>query len=68
MVPTKLVVGDVDMVYHMLGVKEYVHEGRFKKDVPLLEDVVVMEGVGHFINQEKAEEVNQHLIDFFDKF
>ncbi|KAL2926463.1 Epoxide hydrolase A [Bienertia sinuspersici] len=67
-VPTKLLVGDVDMVYNMVGVKQYVHEGGFKKDVPLLEDTVVMEGVGHFINQEKAEEVNQHIIDFFNKF
>ena len=67
-VPAKLVVGDLDMVYNMVGVKEYVHRGGFKKDVPLLQDVVVMEGVGHFINQEKAEDVNHHIIDFFNKF
>lgn len=67
-VPAKLVMGDLDMVYNMIGVKEYVHQGGFKKDVPLLEDVVVMEGVGHFINQEKAEDVNQHIVDFFSKF
>ncbi|XP_010674075.2 uncharacterized protein LOC104890332 [Beta vulgaris subsp. vulgaris] len=67
-VPAKLVVGDLDMVYNMFGVKDYVHNGGFKKDVPLLEDIVVMEGVGHFINQEKAEEVNQHIIEFFSKF
>jgi len=32
--------------------------------MPLLEEVVVMEGVGHFINQEKAEEINNHIYDY----
>ncbi|XP_021742594.1 uncharacterized protein LOC110708705 [Chenopodium quinoa] len=67
-VPAKLVVGDLDMVYNTIGVKEYVHKGGFKKDVPLLEEVVVLEGVGHFINQEKTKEVNEHIIEFFSKF
>lgn len=67
-VPVKLVVGDRDMVYNMVGVKEYVHQGGFKKDVPFLQDVVVMEGVGHFINQERAEDVSRHICDFFAKF
>lgn len=56
------------MVYNMIGVRDYIHKGGFKKDVPLLEDVVVMEGVGHYINQEKTEQVNQHIIQFFSKF
>lgn len=67
-VPVKLVVGDQDMVYNMVGVKEYVHQGGFKKDVPFLQDVVVLEGVGHFINQERAEEVSRHICDFLAKF
>ncbi|KAK3041931.1 hypothetical protein RJ639_002239 [Escallonia herrerae] len=67
-VPVKFVVGDLDMTYTTPGVKEYIHNGGFKKDVPLLEDVVVMEGVGHFINQEKAEEINAHIHDFIKKF
>jgi hypothetical protein len=41
-------------MYHYPGAKEYIHQGGFKKDVPLLQDVVVVEGAGHFINQEKA--------------
>nr|GFC96467.1 alpha/beta hydrolase fold-1 [Tanacetum cinerariifolium] len=33
-------------------VKEFIHNGGFKKYVPLLEEVVVVEGAAHFINQE----------------
>ncbi|KAL7003111.1 Hydrolase [Sarracenia purpurea var. burkii] len=67
-VPVKFIVGDLDMVYTTPGVKEYVHNGGFKKDVPFLEETVVMEGVAHFINQERAEEVNSHIHDFISKF
>ncbi|GMJ07041.1 hypothetical protein like AT4G02340 [Hibiscus trionum] len=67
-VATKFVVGDMDLVYHMPGMKEYIHNGGFKKDVPLLQEVVVMEGVGHFIHMEKADEINDHIYDFFRQF
>ncbi|KAJ4831341.1 hypothetical protein Tsubulata_033241 [Turnera subulata] len=66
-VPVKFVVGDLDMVYTTPGMKEYVDNGGFKRYVPLLEEIVVMEGVGHFINQEKAEEINTHIYDFITK-
>ena len=67
-VPAKFIVGDLDIVYHMPGTKEYIHNGGFKKDVPNLQDVVVMEGVAHFINQVKPEEINAHIYDFVKKF
>ncbi|GAB2228972.1 hypothetical protein Droror1_Dr00023106 [Drosera rotundifolia] len=69
-VPVKYIVGDMDMVYNMPGVKDYVHgsKGGFKKDVPMLEEVVVLEGVAHFINQEKPDVVNKHILDFISKF
>ncbi|CAK9170053.1 unnamed protein product [Ilex paraguariensis] len=67
-VPVKFIVGDLDLTYHIPGTKEYIHNGGFLKDVPLLEKVVVMEGAAHFINQEKAEEINKHIYDFFQKF
>nr|GLL43820.1 bifunctional epoxide hydrolase 2-like isoform X1 [Ipomoea trifida] len=68
MVPTKFIVGDLDLVYHMPGAKEYIHNGGFNNDVPLLEDVVVLKGVAHFINQEAPEQVNNHIINFLNKF
>ncbi|KAM3268289.1 epoxide hydrolase A [Capsicum chacoense] len=66
--PTKFIVGEVDLVYHITGVKEYLHNGGFKKDVPLLEEVVVLEGAAHFVNQEKPDEINKHIYDFIQKF
>jgi hypothetical protein len=37
----------------------HIHNGGFKKDMPDLQDVVVMEGVAHFINQEKPKEISK---------
>ncbi|KAK4405538.1 Epoxide hydrolase B [Sesamum angolense] len=67
-VPVKFIVGDVDLTYNAPGSKEYIHKGGFKRDVPLLKEVVVMEGVGHFINEEKPDEVNAHIHSFFNQF
>jgi hypothetical protein len=36
-------------------VKSYIHKGGLKRDVPLLEEVVVIKGAGHFIQQERAQ-------------
>ncbi|KAG1326228.1 epoxide hydrolase A [Cocos nucifera] len=67
-VPSKFIVGDLDLTYHYPNMQDYIHKGGFKKDVPLLEEVVVMEGVAHFINQEKAQEITDHIYDFIQKF
>ncbi|EFH57088.1 predicted protein [Arabidopsis lyrata subsp. lyrata] len=67
-VPTKFVIGELDLVYAMPGVKEYIHGPKFKEDVPFLEEPVVMEGVAHFINQEKPQEILQIILDFISKF
>ncbi|RZC94054.1 hypothetical protein C5167_016749 [Papaver somniferum] len=67
-VPVKFIVGENDLSYNNAPTKAYVNGGGFKKDVPLLEEVVVMEGVGHFINLEKPDEINKHICDFFGKF
>ena len=67
-VPVKFIVGDLDMIYTTPGMKEYVHGGGFKNDVPLLEEPVVLEGATHFLNQERAEEVNALIHDFIKKF
>lgn len=67
-VPVKFVVGDLDLTYNTLAAKDYIHSDGFKKNVPLLEDVVVMEGVGHFLNQERPDEINAHIYDFIRMF
>ncbi|CAL5395698.1 unnamed protein product [Camellia sinensis] len=65
--PVKFIVGDLDLVYDIRGAKEYINSGGFKKDVPLLDKVVVMEGVAHFLNQEKPDEINKHILEFIKK-
>ncbi|KAK4338874.1 hypothetical protein RND71_040336 [Anisodus tanguticus] len=64
-VPVKFIVGDLDITYNSPGAKDYIHKGGLKKDVPLLEDVVILEGVAHFLQQEKPDEVNEHIHVFF---
>lgn len=67
-VPTKFIVGDGDLAYHHPGVKRYIHKGGFKRDVPMLEEVVVIKGAGHFIQQERAQEISEHIHDYIKKF
>nr|GMD63641.1 bifunctional epoxide hydrolase 2-like [Ipomoea batatas] len=67
-VPVKFIVGDLDITYNSPGTKEYIHKGGLKKDVPLLEEVVVLEGVGHFVHEEKPHEINTYIYDFLQNF
>uniref|UniRef100_A0ACD5VCB4 Uncharacterized protein n=1 Tax=Avena sativa TaxID=4498 RepID=A0ACD5VCB4_AVESA len=67
-IPTKFIVGDLDLTYHTPGIQDFINKGGLKKFVPLLEDVVIMKDVGHFINEEKPEEVSAHIISFIKKF
>ncbi|GLU07358.1 hypothetical protein SLE2022_243190 [Rubroshorea leprosula] len=67
-VPVKFIVGELDLTYHFRGIKEYIHGGKFKEDVPFLQEVVIMEGAAHFINEEKPEEISAHIYDFIKKF
>lgn len=67
-VPVKFIVGDEDVTYTTPGVKEYIHGGAFKKVVPFMEELVVMEGAAHFLSQEKPEEISAHIYDFIQKF
>ncbi|XP_050218089.1 uncharacterized protein LOC126668903 [Mercurialis annua] len=67
-VATKFIVGDEDLCYNLLGNKDYIEKGGFKRDVPSLQELVVMQGAAHFLNQEKPEEINKHIADFFQNF
>ncbi|XAR57059.1 Soluble epoxide hydrolase [Bertholletia excelsa] len=67
-VPVKFIVGDLDLTYNSFGAKDYIHGGGFKRDVPLLEEVVVLEDVGHFLQEERPEEISKHIHDFIQKF
>ncbi|XP_073222238.1 epoxide hydrolase 1-like [Cicer arietinum] len=67
-VPVKFITGELDMVYTSLNMKEYIHGGGFKEDVPNLEEVIVQKGVAHFNNQRAAEEISNHIYKFIKKF
>lgn len=59
-VPAAFVVGDRDPVRHYAG----AHEAGLKDWVPDLRMQVVMPGAGHWIQQERADEVNRLLLAF----
>lgn len=66
-VPVRFIVGDLDLSYHLKGVKEYVENGGLKRDVPLLEKVIVLPGVAHFLQEEAPDKVNPLILEFFTK-
>lgn len=68
MVPTLFIVGDKDIVYGFPGAKEYIHGGGMAADVPNLKDIIVLEGVDHFLHEEKPAVVNAHILGFFKSF
>ncbi|PIM97865.1 Soluble epoxide hydrolase [Handroanthus impetiginosus] len=67
-VPTKFLLGELDLTYHVPGTKDYIHKGGFQKFVPLLQETVVLEGAAHFVNQERPEEINEHIYAFLKQF
>ncbi|XP_041012113.1 epoxide hydrolase A-like [Juglans microcarpa x Juglans regia] len=67
-VPAKFIIGDLDLTYNAPGTKEYIHMGGFKKYVPFLQDVIVVKGVGHFLHEERPDEITKHIYDFFQTF
>ncbi|MCO5562356.1 hypothetical protein L7F22_015982 [Adiantum nelumboides] len=67
MVPAIFITGDRDLVYEFPGAKDYIH-GGMAADVPLLKKIIVLEGVQHFMQLEKPDVVNDHILSFFKGF
>ncbi|HVS50623.1 MAG TPA: alpha/beta hydrolase [Candidatus Dormibacteraeota bacterium] len=61
-VPALYAVGDRDPVYHFPGGKDLA--AGLKKFVPNLTATIVLEGCGHWIQQERPEAVNEALLEF----
>jgi pimeloyl-ACP methyl ester carboxylesterase len=61
-VPALYVVGDRDLVYHFPGGKEAAQ--GLRRLVPNLSGTVVLEGCGHWTQQERPVEVNEALLGF----
>ncbi len=63
-VPALYVVGDRDDVYQVPGLKEYAEQLR--QFVPRLTKTVVLEGCGHWTQQEQPTAVNGLLVEFLE--
>jgi pimeloyl-ACP methyl ester carboxylesterase len=61
-VPALFMVGDRDVVYHFRGAKELI--ARLRDYVPRLTQTLVVEGCGHWIQQERSVDVNRALLSF----
>jgi pimeloyl-ACP methyl ester carboxylesterase len=60
--PALHVVGDRDVVYHFPGSKELVE--NLHAFVPNLTHTIVLEGCGHWTQQERPAEVNAAILEF----
>jgi pimeloyl-ACP methyl ester carboxylesterase len=61
--PALFVVGDRDLVFHFPGMDELIP--NLQAFVPNLTRTVLLPGVGHWTQQERPEEVNAALLEFF---
>ena len=61
-VPTLFLAGSQDMVIG--GANKEALESSMKEVIPLLEEVVLFPDIGHWVQQEAAEETNSVLINF----
>jgi pimeloyl-ACP methyl ester carboxylesterase len=60
--PTLFVGGDADPVLAWPGMRDYV--GRMQAVVPNLTRAEILEGCGHWTQQERPDEVNELLLEF----
>jgi pimeloyl-ACP methyl ester carboxylesterase len=65
-VPTLYMVGDRDLVYRFPGMDTLIP--NLKNYVPMLEKTVLLEGCGHWTQQERADQVSHEIIRFLQSF
>ncbi|XXG80583.1 hypothetical protein AAC387_Pa09g1413 [Persea americana] len=66
-VAAKFIVGDMALTFNTLGTKEYINSGLFNKGVPFLNEVVIIKGAGHFIHEERPDQITDHIHDIIQK-
>lgn len=66
-IPAKFIVGDKDIGFECSGTREYVSGDVFKRFVPNLEVVIILDG-HHYIHQEKPQQISEEILSFLLKF
>jgi pimeloyl-ACP methyl ester carboxylesterase len=61
-VPALYMAGDLDLVVAFPRMREVIAD--LKRYIPLLRGSVMLPGCGHWTQQERAADVNHHMIDF----
>jgi pimeloyl-ACP methyl ester carboxylesterase len=61
-VPALYLAGDLDLVVAFPRMREVIAD--LKRYIPLLRGSVMLPGCGHWTQQERAADVNHHMIDF----
>jgi pimeloyl-ACP methyl ester carboxylesterase len=61
-VPALYMAGDLDLVVSFPRMKEVIAD--LARDIPQLRGTIMLQGCGHWTQQERAAEVNKALIDF----
>ena len=64
-VPALYMVGDRDLVYRFPGMDQLVP--NLRRFVPNLRETIILEGCGHWTQQERPAEVNAALLAFLKK-
>jgi len=60
--PALYVVGDRDVVYYFPGTKDLI--ANLRSYVPNLTRTIILEGCGHWTQQERPVEVNEAILEF----
>ncbi len=64
-VPALFLVGSRDLVYHFPGMSDAID--HLDTSVPNLHKAMVLEGCGHWTQQERPAEVNRAMLEFLDQ-
>jgi pimeloyl-ACP methyl ester carboxylesterase len=62
MVPAMLIAGDRGLVLGFRGMDRVI--SNLRNDVPKLQKTLILQGCGHWTQQERPQEVNQAIIEF----
>ncbi|KAH7278800.1 hypothetical protein KP509_38G056800 [Ceratopteris richardii] len=66
LVPTIFMIGDQDLVYHFPNAQQDIQ--RMAEHFPLLKEITIVEGANHFLQVERPDIVNDHILKSFKNF